>query len=138
MDHKEFDKIIYKAIKKSPETLDFLRGQAKEILDIEIREWKSKNSEEDYKDPLNWGFYSPSVERFDKYLYKWFSDVRNHVRVMNSEDDNILPDQIKMIFEHFIDVVTDYVHFYDLSEELMIEAYEEIERNQKKDNTNGL
>lgn len=130
IDYEVFEKITYEGIRKSPETLAFLKKEANEIFLEEAIKWEgAQELQEDRDDPELWCEYLRDAEKkLEKYLYRWFGDVNNQVSLRVYE--NKLPSEIVGIFQDYLDAIWERIDFESFSIELLEGIFED--HKQKK------
>jgi hypothetical protein len=109
MGYKGFESIINDYISESPETMEFLRQQALEILQECETEWQNSCPSEDLNDiESRWDYYQEANKRFEKYFAKWIFDLKDQFCFSSA-----LPSAISYMFESIIEKVIMSINLED-------------------------
>lgn len=112
MGYNYFEKIIADGIKNSPETMEFLRSQALEILQECRINWENSCPREDLQEiEACWDYYHVAQKKFDKYLYEWILEAYNQLPYFNSEK---LPNSICAMFDNIICYALENVKYIEV------------------------
>lgn len=120
-----FEKIIFKGIKSNEETMAFLREEATEILNEEKSKWKDQlENKDDLLDPELWcEFTYPASKKLDKFLCKWFDDMRMSLSLDHYEKK--LPYELREIFLTILDEIGERVCFESFADEMIEDILEQ-------------
>lgn len=123
----DLEKITYAGIRRSKETLEFLKGQAKEIFEECRIDWINKHSAEEHKDEeLYCEFEREAHKKFKKYIWNWFNDICQQLYC--SFDYSKYPPSICGIFESILTEAVASIDLWQISEEIMGDVYSEWEK----------
>lgn len=133
---KRLERIVEKGIKGSPETMEFLRAQALEIMQEARTKWEYSASEEDLKDPEAWwDYYHDASKKFEKYFARWFVDLKHNIPFIAFYEK--MPHSICDMFENMIDEVIETVDLSEIESEIMNEVIDNEHENRKKNICEG-
>lgn len=133
MDSKTFARIINKGIKNSPETMEFLRAQAIEMLDECRISWENSCPNEDLTDlDARWDYYHVASKKWDEYFFKWIMDTFNQLPHFNPQRK--LPDSIAYMFYDIIEEVLENFGSYELEIHPFMECVIEDDWEMRKEN----
>lgn len=125
VDIEIFEKIIFKGIKSNEETMAFLTEEATEILNEEKSRWKDQlENKDDLLDPELWcEFTYPASKKLDKFLCKWFDDMRMSLSLDHYEKK--LPYELREIFLTILDEIGERVCFESFADEMIEDILEQ-------------
>lgn len=123
----DLEKISYTGIRRSKETLEFLKVQAKEIFEECRIEWMGKHNCEEQDDPeLYCEFEREAIKKFKKYVWNWFNDICD--QLCFNFDHSQYPPSICGIFQSILSEAVASVELWQISEEIMRDVYSEWEK----------
>lgn len=119
---------IIRGIKRSPETMEFLSAEIKEIFLEEKSKWISQLSEEEskfiYHPDYHGEYYGGVDKKSEKYLQKWFTDLMSRGYFKIESCPNSIMDSINYFTEDLIDHLSEDL-FYELSMVFTNKIYDE-------------
>lgn len=132
IDEEVFEKITLKGIRNSSETMAFLKKEALEIFTEEREKWEGdQETDEDRNDPELWYEYLTQAEKkLEKYLYRWFDDIRYSVDVKAHLDK--IPPEIVGIFTSWIEDICERIKFEEFASELLEDIFHEHTEKKKE------
>lgn len=140
MSHYLVDKIkdnLVKGIRNSPETMEFLTAQAREVFNDCKTLWIGQQSKEEAADRELWcEYHNEAHKKIEKYIANWIYDLAEHSYITADK----LPSGILSSFESIILSAMEYVDRdigYEITEYIMEIFYNEEEEGHATINLQG-
>src|SRR5690606_34472789 len=126
---EKIQKNLVKGIRSSPETMEFLTAQAREVFNDCKTLWigqqsKEEDKEEDEDSDLWCDYHHTAQKKIEKFIANWIYDLAEHSYITADK----LPSAILASFESLILSVMEYVDRdigYEIAEYIMEKFYNE-------------
>ena len=128
---------LVKGIRNSPETMEFLTAQAREVFNECKTLWIGQQSEEEAADRELWcEYHNEAHKKIEKYIANWIYDLAEHSYISADK----LPSSILSSFEFILLETMEYVDRdigYEITEYIMEVFYNEEEEGHAPINLQG-